>query len=263
MTILDKIIERSKIDLEEEKLSVPLTEMIARAEQTGSTCRDFFAAFDHPEEIKIIAELKKASPSKGLIRDKFDPVELCLDLQGNGAAALSVLTEKNFFRGSMEYLLEVAKLVNIPVLRKDFIYDPYQIYQARAARADAILLIAAALEKNHFRELYELASELGLHVLCEVHNHQELDMVMDIDVKIIGINSRDLKTFKTDLNITMDMLRLIPDGKVRIAESGINTPADIQRMLAGGASGFLVGESLMREQHPGAKLAELIDGALQ
>ncbi len=261
MTILDKIIDRIKADMAQDMNEYPLSEAILAAESAGP-CRDFFGAFAEPRKVRVIAELKKASPSKGLIRDNFDPAQLCIDLQGHGAAALSVLTEKNFFLGSMKYLEEVTKLVRIPVLRKDFIFDPYQIYRARAAGADAVLLIAAALDPVLFAELHALATSLGLHVLCEVHNHEELEMVLNTEAKIIGINSRNLKTFKTDLKIAVEMLRDIPDDKVKIAESGINNTDDIKRMINAGTSGFLIGESLMREKEPGRKLAELIAGGV-
>lgn len=260
MNILDTIIQKSREDLVDEKRRFPVADTMERAAKSRPA-RDFAAAFANPQNVRVIAELKKASPSKGIIRQNFDHKSLCLDLQANGAAALSVLTEKNFFLGSLQYLEEVAAMVDIPVLRKDFIFDPYQIARARVLGADAILLIAAALEQSLFQELFDCAGTFGMHVLCEVHNATELDMVMTCNPSVVGINCRDLKTFKTDLDVTRRLLARIPDSVVAIAESGIHSPGDIRSLIDIGADGFLIGESLMREAEPGEKLADLIRGA--
>ena len=259
MNILDKIIADIRRDLVAEKELYPESAMIDQAEKAPK-CRDFKGAFAHPAAIRIIAELKKASPSKGLIRAEFEPDQLCLELEAAGAAALSVLTEKNYFLGSQDYLRQVTQRVNIPVLRKDFMVEPYQIYRARVLGADAILLIAAALDRVVFARLLQTARLLGLGVLSEVHNRDELAMALDLGVDIVGINCRDLKTFHTDLAVIEKMLALIPRDKVAIAESGITGRADILRLIDAGASGFLIGETLMRAAHPGAMLASLING---
>ena len=259
MNILDEIIARCRRELSDEMDRFPVDETI-RAAESAPSCVDFAGAFRHPEQVKIIAELKKASPSKGLIRSDFHPEELGPELEEAGAAALSVLTEKNYFLGAQEYLVGVKKKVSIPVLRKDFIFDPYQVYRARAMGADAILLIAAALEARTFAQLHRLARQLEMCVLCEIHEESELEMVLDGGAEIIGINSRNLKNFKTSLNNTAELLAKIPAGKIKIAESGINTVADIRELLRAGASGFLIGEALMREARPGRKLSELIQG---
>ncbi|MDD3119068.1 MAG: indole-3-glycerol phosphate synthase TrpC [Victivallales bacterium] len=260
MNILEKIMADIRRDLVAEKELHPEADTIARARQMPP-CRDFRGAFARPETVRIIAELKKASPSKGLIRERFEPEQLALELESAGAAALSVLTEKNYFLGHQDYLHRVSQRVDIPVLRKDFIFDPYQIYRARVLGADAILLIAAALERNDFARLLRTARELGLGVLSEVHNRDELAMVLDLGVDVVGINCRDLKTFHTDLAVIARMLELIPPGQVAIAESGITGPDDIRQLIAAGAAGFLIGETLMRAEHPGVMLSELIDGA--
>jgi len=257
MNILEQIVDRIRRELADEMDRFPVDETIKAAE-TAPPSMDFAAAFRHPEQIRVIAELKKASPSKGLIRPDFQPEELCLELEEAGAAALSVLTEKNYFLGAQEYLSSVKARVAIPVLRKDFIFDPYQVYRARVLGADAILLIAAMLDARTFDALHRLARRLGMRVLCEVHDADELAMVLDNGAEIVGVNSRNLKNFKTSLDLTMELMQKIPADKIRIAESGINTPDDLRQLLRAGASGFLIGEALMREARPGCKLSELI-----
>ncbi len=206
----------------------------------------------------VIAELKKASPSKGLIRQEFMPLELAKELENAGAAALSVLTEQFYFKGSLEYLRTVAKEINIPILRKDFIFDEFQIQEAAAFGADAILLIAAALPENTFKKLLKAAFDANLEVLAEVHTMAELEFVLSTDAEIIGVNSRDLKTFKTDLKLTKRMLGSIPDDKVKVAESGIFNHTDLVELKGQGANAFLIGEVLMRAESPGQKLKELL-----
>lgn len=218
---------------------------------------DFAARFRRPG-INIIAELKKASPSKGLIRADFQPLPLAKELEKAGAAALSILTEPDCFLGSIDYIRDVRPKVKIPVLRKDFLSNEYQILEARAAGADAVLLIAAVLKAKEFKRLFEFASSLGLAVLCEAHNRNEIDMLADGGAKIIGVNARDLTNFSLSLDVTLENLKHIPDGIIRIAESGIRNVLDIKELREAGADGFLIGETLMREEHPGEKLKELI-----
>lgn len=206
----------------------------------------------------VIAELKKASPSKGLIRADFEPVELARELERAGAAALSVLTEEKHFQGSLAYLQSVSAAVKIPVLRKDFIIDELQIVEARASGADAILLIVAALHDGELVRLKQSAAELQLDVLCEVHDAAELKRAVAIGFDIIGVNSRDLKTFKVDLSNALDLAAAIPKSVVAVAESGINTPDDVQKLLKADYQAILVGESLMREPRPGAALGGLL-----
>jgi indole-3-glycerol phosphate synthase len=257
MTILDEIITRNRDALNEQRKAVSLEQQIIMAEESPA-CRDFSAALSCPEQINIIAELKKASPSKGIIRPDFDVIKLSSMLADNGAAALSVLTEQFYFKGSLEYLKQVKANVDIPILRKDFIFDPYQIYEAKASGADAILLIAAALDAELFSELHTIARGIGLHVLSEIHNQAELGMVLKAEVEIIGINCRDLKTFKTDLKITEQLLKAIPDNKVKVAESGIKTNRDINNLSAQGANAFLIGETVMSAGDPGVALQQLL-----
>ncbi len=217
-----------------------------------------FAAVFRGEGIHIIAELKKASPSKGLIREEFPVVELAGELEKAGAAALSILTEPDCFLGNLEFLRDVRPKVRLPILRKDFISDEYQILEARAAGADAILLIAAVLDAKRFRELFSFASSLGLSVLCEAHSRKEIDMLADGGAKIIGVNARDLTNFSLSLDVTRENLKHIPDGIVKIAESGIQNASHIRELRENGADGFLIGETLMRAAHPGEKLKELL-----
>jgi indole-3-glycerol phosphate synthase len=206
----------------------------------------------------IIAELKKASPSKGLIRPEFDVPFLASELAGAGAAALSVLTDEPFFQGSLENLEIASATVKIPCLRKDFMIDEYQIVEARAHRADAILLIVAALTDSQLRILNDAAHRYELDVLCEVHTAEELERVLDLGCDAYGVNNRDLKTFEVRLENSLDLAERLPENAVRVAESGIHTADDIQRLRAAGYHAFLVGESLMRQPSPGAALAQLL-----
>lgn len=263
MTILDKIIETKRGEVATAKRHLPLAEMAALAADTPAP-RDFAAALaarPGSARVNIIAELKKASPSKGVIREAFAPAELAAELAAAGAAALSVLTDERYFQGSLENLRLARQGVDIPLLRKDFTIDPYQIFEARANGADAILLIAAALDPGHFSDLLGTALELGLGVLAEVHDATELAWVLETGAPVIGVNSRDLKTFAVDLAATRTLLSAIPAGRVRVAESGVGSRRDILALGAAGADAFLVGERLMREPHPGLALKALLDQA--
>ena len=259
MTILDEIVSRVRLSLTLSKQRVSMDALQEQAAGRGPA-RDFAGALRRGDDgrARVIAELKRASPSRGLIRREFSVVSLARELDANGAAALSVLTEARYFRGSPAFLRAASACVGIPVLRKDFIVESYQVYEARAWGADAVLLIAAVLSPAELVELHGLARRLGLAVLAEVHNAEELEVVLDAGAEIVGVNSRDLRTFDTDLSATEELLSRIPEGLVRVAESGIRTPEDVVRMSEAGADAFLVGETLMRAASPGQALAELV-----
>jgi len=208
----------------------------------------------------VIAELKKASPSRGLIRAEFDAAALAQQMQAGGAAALSVLTDEKFFQGSLENLRRASAAASLPCLRKDFIVDEFQVLEARANAADAVLLIVAALSDGQLRRLRSAAREHQLDVLCEVHDHAELDRALALDCECVGVNSRDLRTFQVSLDRACELAAALPATAVKVAESGIHTPADMQRLRAAGYDAFLIGESLMRRPHPGDALAALLAG---
>lgn len=258
--ILKKIIDHSRGKLAATKTARPLSEVSAAVAGLEDTPRGFIRALRACRDsgwTAIIAEVKKGSPSKGLIRPDFDPLEIAETYRDNGAACLSVLTEEQFFLGHLRFLSLIREQVGLPLLRKDFIFDPYQIYEARAAGADAILLIAAMLDLHQLRDFSALARELSLDVLMEVHDEAELELALQTDCELIGINNRNLRTFVTDLGTTERLLRSIPAERLVVSESGINSRADIERMERAGAGAFLVGEALMREGDVGAKLREL------
>ena len=205
----------------------------------------------------VIAEIKKASPSKGVIREDFHPAEIARSYSEGGAACLSVLTDRDFFQGADAYLQEARAACNLPVLRKDFTIDPYQVVEARALGADAVLLIVAALEDGQMAELYAAACELGLDVLVEVHDRAELDRALDLPLSMVGINNRNLHTFDTSLDTTIDLLPHIPKDCLVVTESGIHTTDDVSQMRSAYVHAFLVGEAFMRAEEPGAKLRAL------
>ena len=227
-------------------------------EQTAP--RGFLRALEVPvaeARPAVIAEIKKASPSKGVIREDFYPAEIARSYSDGGAACLSVLTDRDFFQGADAYLQEARAACNLPVLRKDFTIDPYQVVEARALGADAVLLIVAALEDGQMAELYAAACELGLDVLVEVHNRAELDRALDLPLSMVGINNRNLHTFDTSLDTTIDLLPHIPKDCLVVTESGIHTVDDVSRMRSARVYAFLVGEAFMRAEEPGAKLRAL------
>ena len=226
---------------------------VARAEKV----RDFAAAFSGPG-LHVISELKKASPSKGLIREDFRPADLARELTDAGAAALSVLAEPHKFLGGEENVRIARANTDLPILFKDFVSTRYQILRARACGADAVLLIAAVLGDVEMSDLLSYARSLGMEALVETHTEDEISRAVGVGAKIIGVNCRDLKTFHTDPSITAGLIRLIPEGVVRIAESGMRSKEDLRLLRAAGSDGFLIGEALMREPSPGAKLKELI-----
>ena len=205
----------------------------------------------------VIAEIKKASPSKGILRENFQPAEIAVSYAAHGAACLSVLTDEQFFQGADDYLRQARAACSLPVLRKDFMVDPYQIIAARAMGADCILLIASALTATQLSEFEACAFELGMDVLVEVHDAQELEIALDLNTSLLGINNRNLRTFETSLQTTIDLLARIPASKRVITESGILSPADVQRMRAHDVQAFLVGEAFMRAPEPGVELARL------
>jgi indole-3-glycerol phosphate synthase len=225
--------------------------------------RGFRAALESASEsgVAVIAELKKASPSRGLIRDDFDPAKLTGELRSAGAAALSVLTDEEFFQGSLENLRIASVESRLPCLRKDFIVDEFQIIEARANSADAILLIMAALSENELITLKKKAEDHQLDVLCEVHDQHELDRALDAGCDLIGVNSRDLRTFKVDLTTALRLAERLPENVLAVAESGIESGSDIAQLRSAGYDAFLVGETLMRADNPGEALKLLLVGA--
>ena len=245
--ILDVIVERLRPEVEARKRISPLSETDF---PTVPSLRSALPG--------VIAEVKKASPSKGVIRADFHPVELARELAASGAAALSVLTEPNYFLGDLGYLSAVTSEVDIPVLRKDFIFDEYQLLEARHAGASAALLIAAMLDSRRLNALAEYAHRIGLEVLGEAHNAAELAILLDTSVDLIGVNARNLQTFATDLGTVETLLAQIPPDRCPVAESAITDARDMARLRQAGAQGFLIGETLMRAASPGEKLRELL-----
>lgn len=259
--ILDEIISYKKKELEARKAEIPL-KIITSAIWNLPLPLDFKDALLPAKDgrTRVIAEVKKASPSKGVIREDFNHLEIAEIYQRNGASALSVLTDRNFFQGSIDYLSEIRHHVSIPLLRKDFVFDEYQIFEARGYGADAVLLIAAVLDDKELNDFVELSLNLGISPLVEVHDELELERTLKTGAELIGINNRNLQTFKTDLNTTIRLIGSIPDDKIVISESGINTKEDIKLLKDGGVDAFLIGESLMRETDIGKKLREFVYG---
>ena len=258
-TILKKILDRKAEEVSERKTVNSLADLEAQIESVHQ-CRGFTQALmDRIKQKRpaVIAEIKKASPSKGLIREDFNPGAIAASYAENGAACLSVLTDKDFFQGDEAYLQQASAACKIPILRKDFMVDPWQIAESRAIGADCILLIVAALTAEQLKELADCARQYELDFLVEVHNQEELELALSLDAELIGINNRDLHTFKTSLGITYDLLPNIPEGVAVVTESGIHIREDVEEMLSHGVYGFLVGESFMRAAEPGEKLNEL------
>jgi indole-3-glycerol phosphate synthase len=261
-TQLERILAHTRLEVRERRAAADLAllEQQAAAHQP----RGFEMGLRRSAESgpAVIAELKKASPSRGLIRADFEPVALARSLEAAGAVALSVLTDREFFQGSLENLTRASAAVGIPCLRKDFMVDSFQILEARAAGADAILLIVAALEDAELASLYAEAKRLQLDVLCEIHDGQELERAVSLGFTLIGVNSRNLHTMQVDPRTQVELAQLLPSTALRVAESGIRNAADIARMTDAGFDAFLVGESLMREPDPGAALASLLGRAV-
>jgi len=259
--ILARILARKAEEVTARRASVAMAEMGARAAE-APPARGFAAALDRriaAGKAAVIAECKRASPSRGVIRSSYDPAAIGHSYAAGGAACLSVLTDTEFFGGADDHLRAARQASGLPVLRKDFMIDPYQIHESRALGADCVLLIVAALDDGRLRDLGSLARELGMDVLIEVHDREELDRALGAGPGLLGINNRDLRTFETRLETTLDLLDAVPPGTEVVTESGIHTRGDIARMRAAGVHAFLVGEAFMRAPDPGKQLAALFD----
>ncbi|AUT69640.1 indole-3-glycerol phosphate synthase TrpC [Paraburkholderia hospita] len=256
--ILDRIIDVKREEVRAAQQSAPLEEL--RLQASSRDLRDFVGAIRAKHEAglaAVIAEVKKASPSKGVLRENFVPAEIARSYAKHGAACLSVLTDVQFFQGSAKYLEEARAACDLPVLRKDFIVDPYQILEARAMGADAILLIVAALELSQMQDLEAYAHSLGLAVLVEVHDKDELVDALTLKTPLMGVNNRNLRTFETSIDTTLGLLDMMPDDRIVVTESGIMSRGDVERMRAMDVNSFLVGEAFMRAEEPGAELARM------
>ncbi len=257
--ILQKILARKAQEIESRKALKPRAEL-DKAVTEAPGVRGFVNALQQKmanNEPAVIAEIKKASPSKGVIRQDFNPPEIARSYQRGGAACLSVLTDVDFFQGSDEYLIAARQACELPVIRKDFIVDPYQVIEARALGADCILLIVAALDQQQLTSLYTLATELGMDVLVEVHDETEMKRALELDLPMVGINNRNLRTFETSLYTTLQMLHLLPQDCFVVTESGIHTREDVKFMRDHQVDAFLVGEAFMRQADPGQALSEI------
>lgn len=261
-TILDEIVAARAERVKQARARVPL-EVLVRAAGSRADFRSFSGALSAAEHHgpHVIAEMKKASPSAGLLRSEYAPGALARDYEASGATALSVLTEEDYFQGSLDHLREARAAARLPVLRKDFIVDPYQVYESAASGADALLLIVAALSNGLLRELIELSRRLNVTALVEVHTENELGRALDAGAEIIGVNNRDLKTLEVKLETSLRLRENIPSGCLTVAESGIKTAADLKRLAGAGFHAALVGEWFMRSGDPGRALADLLAGA--
>lgn len=258
-TILDSILAHKQGEVAVRQASLPLAAVQARAKDAPPP-RDFLAALQTPKtgRVALIAEVKKASPSAGIIRPDFDPVQIARVYEGSGAVCLSVLTDEKFFQGHDDYLKAVREAVALPVIRKDFVVSDWQIYESRALAADAVLLIVAALSPTQIKDYAALASELGMAALVEVHTEAEMQVALDAGAALIGINSRNLDTFVTDLTTVARLAAMVPAGMTLVAESGLKTPTDVQQVADAGAKAILVGETLMRSADVGAAVRALL-----
>ncbi len=256
MDILHRIAEDKRLEIERLKLNQPIESLTVPSLKSIS----FKEAISHSGRINIIAEIKKGSPSKGVIAEQFDPAAIAQKYADGGATALSVLTESKYFFGDYSFIQLAKSAADLPVLCKDFVVDEYQLYHARHIGADAVLLIVALHTRERLGQFIKLASELGLDTLVEVHNEGELNIALDADADIIGVNNRDLTTFEVSLETSIRLADSIPDGKIRVAESGILGINDITRLKVAGYNSFLIGEALMRADDPAEMLRELQDG---
>ena len=257
--ILNRILARKAEEVAERRTRLPEAELVARIAELPGT-RGFAAAIEAKIDAglpAVIDEVKKASPSKGLIRTHFDPAAIARSYEAAGAACLSVLTDSDFFQGSEAFLQQAREACSLPVLRKEFIIDAYQVYEARAIGADCVLLIVSALDDDVLLELSLLAAELDLDVLCEVHDEEELERAQALPVPLIGVNNRNLRSFETSLETSLTLQELVEYDRVLVAESGIHTPQDVARLREGGIQAFLVGEAFMRAEDPGSELKRL------
>jgi len=257
ISVLDKIVAAKWREIVAAKKKVPEQELRDLA-AAASPARDFFSPLAAPGPIRLIAEVKKASPSKGVIRDEFNPESIARIYQRHGATCVSVLTDREFFQGSLDDLRAARRAIGLPLLRKDFVLDPYQVYEARAAGADAVLLIAECLDDRSLASLHALARSLGMAALVELYEPANLQRVFDAGATLIGVNNRDLKTFKVDLENTLRIRDRVPDQCVLVSESGIATRADVKRLEAAGVDAMLVGERLMSSADIGAEVDALL-----
>jgi indole-3-glycerol phosphate synthase len=255
-TVLDRILEARRAEVEHRKKVLPET-ALKYGVKAAPPARDFAAALSR-DAINVLAELKPASPSRGIIRDPFDALALGKSLEAAGAAALSVLTEGEFFRGSLKNLRDARKEIAVPVLRKDFIFDPWQVWESRANDADSFLLIVAALSDDQLRHLISLGRELRMEPLVEVHTHEELDRALAAGARIVGVNNRDLKTLTVQVETSYELIEQIPEACIAVAESGLRSHDDLKKLRAAGFDGFLIGEHLMLSPDPGAALRALL-----
>lgn len=244
-TILDKIITETRKQLTYKEKITPL-EVLKKYTTAQTHVRDFIHAISRPGEISIIAEMKQASPSAGILRQNYDVKEIATKFYKGGARAISVLTEEKYFKGSINHISIVHNTTELPILRKEFVISPYQIYETRTAGADAILLIAKILPKQQLKEYIHIAEEIGLQVVVEVHDKEDVNKVIDLKPQIIGINNRNLETFEVDINTTLNILSLLPENVATISESGIKSKADILKLKNAGINAVLIGELLMR-----------------
>jgi len=254
-TILDQIVESVRQELARRQAEVPLAEL-KQSIREAPTPLDFGAALGG-ERVRLIAEVKKASPSKGLLRPNFDPVQLAETYAQNGAAAISVLTEADHFQGSLAHLAAIRERVSVPLLRKDFIFHPYQVYESRAYGADALLLIVAILGHEELSQLLSLSRQLGMQCLVEVHDRDELEVALQSGAKIIGVNNRNLRTFEVDLSVTEQLRPLIPPDRIVISESGVKSGSDMDKLAQWRVDAALVGEALVTAEDIAAKVREL------
>lgn len=248
-TILDKILAQKVVEVEARQVKMPINDLMNLA-KVACVPRNFAAALKK-DTVALIAEVKKASPSKGVLIEQFEPISLGVTYAENGASAISVLTDEQFFQGHLSYLTAVRGHVRVPVLRKDFIIDPYQVLEARSAEADAVLLIVAALDDGQLAELHQLILEQGMTPLVEVHNVAELERALRVGARVIGVNNRDLHTFHVDLTITAQIAEIAPDDVILVAESGLQTVDDVRHMGEIGAHAVLVGEGLVKSEDVG------------
>jgi indole-3-glycerol phosphate synthase len=259
VTILERILQVKRAEIAASRERVPQAEVEKRAHE-APPARDFVGAIRKKLDAgmpAVIAEIKRASPSKGLLRPHFDPAQIAKSYEAGGAACMSVLTDKEFFQGAPEHLIAAKAACGIPALRKDFVIDPYQVYESRAMGADCILLIVACLSSPEMADLESLARKLGMAVLVEVHDSAELDKAGSLGTPLLGINNRNLRTFETRLDTTLDLMPRVPPGRIVVAESGIATKADVARLRSGRVNAFLVGETFMRAPDPGLALKGL------
>lgn len=254
-TILDKILAQKSLEIHEATRELTRLLQMEQLARAAPPPRDFLAALQR-DTVALIAEVKKASPSKGVLIENFDPVTLGKTYAENGAAAISVLTDEKFFQGSLSYLRQIRQAVSVPVLRKDFIIDEYQVYEGRAAGADAMLVIVMALDDSQLHDLHRLITNLGMAALVEVHNETELERALKIGAALIGVNNRDLRTFREDITITERLAKLVPLGVTVVAESAIRSADEVRRMGDCGARAVLVGESLVKADNLAQRVRE-------